>query len=70
MADEKTAGPFRSIEELREELKISNAVFEGVKAANGWKAGRRVGVSEFSSAVQEFLAAPVDARAANKEAKG
>lgn len=70
MADTRTAEPFKSIEELKEELKVSNAIFEGVKAANGWKAGRQVGTAEFSAAVREFLTAPVDARVTSKEAKG
>ncbi len=70
MADTRTAEPFKSIEELKKESKISDAVFEGVKAANGWKAGRQVGTAEFMDAVNEFLVSPVDARAAGKEAKG
>ncbi len=70
MADTRTAEFFKSIEELKEELKVSDAIFEGVKAANRWKAGRQVRMAEFSSAVQEFLAAPVGAGAADKEAKG
>ena len=70
MAEARTAEPFKSIEELKEELKVSNAIFEGVKAANGWKAGRQVGTAEFEAAVREFLTAPVDARGTSKEAKG
>ncbi len=70
MADTRTAEPFKSIEVLKKESKISDAVFEGVKAANGWKSGRQVGTAEFMDAVSEFLAASVDARAAGKEAKG
>lgn len=61
---------FRCIEELKEELNISDAVFEGVKADRGWKAGRQVETTEFRAAVRAFLNAPVDGRADQEEAKG
>ena len=64
VADTRTAEPFKSIEVLKKESKISDAVFEGVKAANGWKSGRQVGTEEFMDAVIEFLADTVYARAA------
>lgn len=70
MAEEREAESLRSIEELREESKISQVVFEGVKAACGWKTGKRMKAVEFGAAVQAFLSAPVDAREADKEAKG
>ena len=37
MAEMKTAATLKTIEELKQELGVSDAVFEGVKAANGWK---------------------------------
>ena len=36
-----------SIEELKQKLGVSDAVFEGTKAANGWKSGRQVEEKEF-----------------------
>lgn len=70
MADTKRAASFKSIEELKKELKVSDAVFEGVKAANGWKAGKQVEETGFKAAVDAFLKAPVDGRTMDKEAKG
>jgi len=57
-----------TIEKLKSKLKISNAVFAGVKAANGWRTGKQVTQAEFETAVDDFLNAAVDGRA--KEAKG
>ena len=64
------AMPLSRIEELKAELKISDAVFEGMKAANRWKSGRQVSEAEFIAAASAFLAAPVDGREPDKEAKG
>lgn len=71
MAGKKAAAAsVRSIEQLREEQNVSDTVFEGVKAANGWKAGRQVEEAVFRSAVKAFLEAPVDGRKTDGEAKG
>ena len=37
MAETKQAASLMSIEELKQKLGVSDAVFEGTKAANGWK---------------------------------
>ncbi len=70
MAETKKAASLRKIEELKQELGIPDVVLEGMKAANGWKSGRQVGEQEFKKACEDFLSAPVDGRAADKEAKG
>lgn len=46
------------------------AVFEGTKAANGWKSGRQVEEKEFKEACEAFRKAPVDGSKKDKEAKG
>ena len=60
MAEKKAAAAMKSIECLREEQRVTDAVFEGVKAANGWKAGRQVEENIFKKAVAEFLNGRVD----------
>lgn len=70
MADKKVAACFKSIEDMKEEQKVSDAVFEGVKAANGWKAGKQVEEATFKKAVDAFLKARVDGIRTDKEAKG
>lgn len=70
MGENRKAAPLKGIEELKAELAISDAVFEGVKAANGWKNGKQVAEQEFRKACGSFLNAPADGRAVDKEAKG
>ena len=70
MAEMKTAATLKTIEELKQELGVSDAVFEGVKAANGWKSGRQVEADAFKEACAAFLKAPVDGRVTDEEAKG
>lgn len=70
MADRKTAACFKGIEELKKEQKVSDAVFEGIKAANGWKTGKRVEETVFKRAVEAFLNGRVDGSRRDKEAKG
>lgn len=60
----------KRIEVLQQECGISDVVFDGVKAANGWKNGRQVDENAFKAACSKFLNAPVDGRAPGKEAKG
>lgn len=69
MADKKAASCFKSIEGLKKELKVPDAVFEGVKAANRWKPGRQVEEAAFRKAVESFLSARVDGIRTGKEAK-
>lgn len=70
MAETKQAASMKSIEQLKQELGVSDAVFEGTKAANGWKSGRQVEEQEFKEAYEAFRKAPVDGRMTDKEAKG
>lgn len=70
MAEKRQAAPLKGIEELKQELGVSDAVFEGTKAANGWKSGRRVEVQEFKEACEAFRKAPVNGSTGGKEAKG
>lgn len=70
MADKKAVARFKSIEELKTEQGISDAVFEGVKAANGWKTGRQVESAAFKAAVTEFLNGRIDGIREKKEVKG
>ena len=69
MAEKKAAAAMKSIECLREEHRVTDAVFEGVKAANGWKAGRQVEETVFKKAVTEFLNGRVDGIRKDKEVK-
>lgn len=70
MAETTQAAPLTCIEELKQKLGISDAVFEGAKAANGWKSGKQVGEKEFQEACEAFRKAPVDGNMEDKEAKG
>lgn len=62
--------PLMSIEELRQKLDISDAVFEGTKAACGWRRGKQVEEQEFREACEAFRKAPAGGRREDKEAKG
>ena len=46
MAETRQAASLKSIEELKQKLGVPDAVFEGTKAANGWKSGRQVDEQE------------------------
>ena len=70
MTETTETASLKTIEELKQELGISDVVFEGVKAAKRWKSGRQVGTDEFKEACEAFLKAPVDGRTTDKEAKG
>ena len=70
MAEMKQAASLKSIEELKQELGVPDAVFEGTKAANGWKGGRQVDGQEFKEACEAFRKAPVGGSMEDKEAKG
>lgn len=51
-----------TIEELKKELGVSEAVFAGVKLARKWAEGKEVTKEEFESAVKEWLKAPIDGK--------
>lgn len=70
MAETRMAASLASIEELKQKLGVSDAVFEGTKAANGWKRGRQVDEQEFKEACEAFRKAPVDGNLNDKEEKG
>lgn len=53
---------YAAIEELRERHETPDAVFEGVKAANGWKTGKVVTDAVYVAAVKAFGSAPMDGR--------
>lgn len=55
------------IGELKKKYKVADPVFEGVKAAQGWKDGRMVTEKEFTGAVESWKNASVNGV---KEAKG
>lgn len=70
MAETGQAASLKGIEQLKQELGVSDAVFEGTKAANGWKSGRQVEEQEFKEACEAFRKAPVNGSMEDKEAKG
>lgn len=53
---------FKKIEELKNQEKTSDAVFEGMKAANGWKTGKEITAEDYRKAVDAFNKAPIDGR--------
>lgn len=55
-----------AIEELKLQENTPDAIFEGVKAANGWKTGKQVTVEAYKKAVEEFNNAPMDGREVGK----
>lgn len=70
-AEQQPETPVQRIEvgQLRMKHNISRAVFAGVCAAQGWRAGKSVTETEFLGAVDQFTGAPMGrARAPGKEA--
>lgn len=59
---------YLTIEQWKEKQDTPDAIFEGTKAAEKWKAGKQVTEEEYTSACSSFGNAPVDGR--DKEAKG
>lgn len=53
---------YAAIEELKAKEGTPDAVFEGTKAANGWKTGKRVTEKTYKEAVRAFGKAPMDGR--------
>lgn len=70
MAKNEYTTTMKTIEELKAQHGISDAVFEGVKAAKNWKTGRQVEEAEFSAACDEFRNAPIDGRQSREEVNG
>ena len=64
MAEQKEE--YASIEELKSREETPDAVFEGVKAANGWKTGKMVTEKAYQEAVNVFENAPMDGREVKK----
>lgn len=61
MAEQRPETPARYVEvgQLRMKHNISRAVFAGVCAAQGWRAGKFVTEAEFLGAVKQFTGAPM-----------
>lgn len=57
---------YAAIEELKAARGTPDAVFEGVKAANGWKTGKKVTEKDYEEAVKAFEEAPMDGREVEK----
>ncbi len=53
---------YKSIETLKNQENTPDSVFEGVKAANGWKTGKQVTEKNYKDAVEQFNKAPMDGR--------
>lgn len=53
---------YAAIEELKVRYGTPNAVFEGAKAAEGWKTGKMVTEDAYKQAVLAFNKAPIDGR--------
>jgi hypothetical protein len=53
---------YKKIEDQKIQYGTSNAVFEGIKAAQGWKPGKMVTAEEYEKAADAFAAAPMDGR--------
>lgn len=70
MEERKTEGLLRTIEEHRLAYGTPDEVFEGARAAMGWKRGKQVEAAAFQAACDAFLKAPADGRTVEKEAKG
>ncbi len=51
---------YAAIEELKEKEGTPDAVFNGTKSANGWKAGKMVTEKTYKEAVEAFRNAPMD----------
>lgn len=65
MAEQKNE--YAAIEELKARKETPDAVFEGIKAANGWKTGKMVPEKVYEDAVAAFEKAPIDGREVKKD---
>ena len=50
------------MEEWKRQHKVKDAVFEGIKAANGWRNGKQVAEKEFEAAKDAFIHGAADGR--------
>lgn len=48
-----------TIESLKEEFKINDSIFAAVKISKGWAEGKQVSKTDFKTAVDEWLKAPI-----------
>ena len=53
---------YEPIETWKNQDNTPDAVFEGVKAANGWKTGKQVTEKAYKEAVEQYNKAPMDGR--------
>lgn len=53
---------YEPIETWKNQDNTPDAVFEGVKAANGWKTGKQVTETAYKEAVEQYNKAPMDGR--------
>lgn len=53
---------YETVEQLKEKNGTPEAVFEGVKAANGWRTGKMLTEDTYKKAVDAFEHAPMDGR--------
>ena len=62
--EQKTKPDLIQIEELQKKYNTPPAVYEGVKAQNGWRSGRMLTDDEYTKAVDQFSKAPMHGRKA------
>ncbi|MCI8503667.1 MAG: hypothetical protein HFG77_07425 [Hungatella sp.] len=67
MAEKKTTAKdtgiiLKPVEEWKRQHKVKDAVFEGIKAANGWRNGKQVAEKEFEAAKDAFIHGAADGR--------
>ena len=60
---------YAEVGQLRMKHNISRAVFAGVCAAQGWKAGKSVTEAEFLGAVKQFTGSPMSGAPGKEAAK-
>ena len=53
---------YKSIEDFKQKKGTPDAVFAGIKAANGWQTGKMVTEQEYDAAQKAFYDAPMDGR--------
>ena len=56
------------INDLKVENNTSDSVFEGVKALNNWKKGKKLSQEEYEGAISEFLKKPINGMEVKKNA--
>lgn len=67
----KTSPPeLLSIEELKEKYKTPDKVFNGIKAAENWRAGKAVTEADYQKALDGFMKAPMSGKKVTRNAKG